>query len=535
MGNTSNGKIIRVNLDPQMKILNLLIVVLLLRSGAILGDDYYVNIQHGNDNNNGSYSHPWKTLDKVNSVSFEPGDRIFLRRGQVWRESLIIRSSGMKGNWIEYGAFGEGNNPLIKRTDTYSEWSRANASHKGYSKKRIWRGAIDGRSNYWGAMINGERIPNYKQKSRPAMETENVYFYSPPNKGVFYLRYNSDNPPSIEVGARRYGISIKEASYIRVTNIDVTGPGGGNKQKGNVKGLIEIVAGSTNIQVHDSTLTNSDSFGIWSDLTTKGISYNQLKSYNNRSTGIYNNATNGVIENCESYNNGLLLTDSGDMGGIGTQGSNILISNNNVYNNGNLHYEADFEVSIVGATGPIFVNDNFIHECGQGCLQVALGGHGTQIKNNIIRGYGTAIARPGSYGKYSGIRIGGGGGNEGAKNIVVQNNIITYGSNINGHSAISVTGQDSAGLVIDSNVIFNNSVNYISIHKKAQLGQFILSRNTYHSSTNKHWNFRGQVIQSLRQWQNTTGQDTFATTRKPKYINQSKQFKSKSDFKLVTE
>jgi len=56
---------------------------------------YYVDATNGNDSNNGiSGLTPWKTIAKVNASNFNPGDQILFKRGEVWREQLIVPSTG---------------------------------------------------------------------------------------------------------------------------------------------------------------------------------------------------------------------------------------------------------------------------------------------------------------------------------------------------------------------------------------------------------------------------------------------------------
>jgi hypothetical protein len=63
-------------------------------SGLVLGAAYYVDPSKGSDENNGlSETSPWKTLAKINSSKFAPGDVILLRRGAIWREQLNFPSS----------------------------------------------------------------------------------------------------------------------------------------------------------------------------------------------------------------------------------------------------------------------------------------------------------------------------------------------------------------------------------------------------------------------------------------------------------
>lgn len=68
----------------------------------------------GNDNNSGlSKLNPWKTLSKVNNFTFEPGDKIFFKRGGEWRESLFINKSGESAKPIIFDAYGRGKNPTF--------------------------------------------------------------------------------------------------------------------------------------------------------------------------------------------------------------------------------------------------------------------------------------------------------------------------------------------------------------------------------------------------------------------------------------
>jgi len=69
---------------------------------AIAKNIFYVDSRNGNDNNNGkSSSTAWKTLDKLNMIIFKAGDLIYLRRGQSFYGSLILKGSGKNGNPIQ--------------------------------------------------------------------------------------------------------------------------------------------------------------------------------------------------------------------------------------------------------------------------------------------------------------------------------------------------------------------------------------------------------------------------------------------------
>ncbi|MEE9349901.1 MAG: right-handed parallel beta-helix repeat-containing protein [Flavobacteriaceae bacterium] len=74
---------------------------------------YYVS-NTGNDSNLGTtINQAWLTINKVNSITFSPGDEILFNRGDTWNERLIIGDSGTDTQRIYYGAFGTGTKPTI--------------------------------------------------------------------------------------------------------------------------------------------------------------------------------------------------------------------------------------------------------------------------------------------------------------------------------------------------------------------------------------------------------------------------------------
>ncbi len=82
--------------------------------GNALGIEYYVDNMNGSDAYDGrSASRPWKSLDKIRTTLFTPGDIIHLRRGQVWRETMVMKSSGAPGSPVIVRAYGDGPDPVI--------------------------------------------------------------------------------------------------------------------------------------------------------------------------------------------------------------------------------------------------------------------------------------------------------------------------------------------------------------------------------------------------------------------------------------
>jgi hypothetical protein len=73
-----------------------------------------VNSAGGNDHNSGqSPDSPWKTLAKVNSTTFAPGDRILFKSGGTWTGQLWPKGSGTAENPIVIEKYGGDARPLI--------------------------------------------------------------------------------------------------------------------------------------------------------------------------------------------------------------------------------------------------------------------------------------------------------------------------------------------------------------------------------------------------------------------------------------
>jgi hypothetical protein len=90
------------------------VLLLFTLSGMAAGTTYYVSSSQGNDGNGGtSAAAAWQTLAKVNGQTFQPGDAILLRRGDVWNESLTPPSSGATWNPITFDAYGTGAPPNL--------------------------------------------------------------------------------------------------------------------------------------------------------------------------------------------------------------------------------------------------------------------------------------------------------------------------------------------------------------------------------------------------------------------------------------
>jgi len=104
----------------------------MLLSQPLCAATYYVR-NGGDDANTGlSDGQAWESVAKVNAQSFSPGDAVRFRRGDVWREKLMISSSGTSDRPITVGAYGSGPLPRISGGDVITGWSGSNPSSAAF-------------------------------------------------------------------------------------------------------------------------------------------------------------------------------------------------------------------------------------------------------------------------------------------------------------------------------------------------------------------------------------------------------------------
>lgn len=102
-------------------------IIFLLRifigTGQILPQTRYIDATNGNDLDDGiSPLTAWKTIEKINNVTFSPGDSILFKAGEKWYGVLKPKGSGEEGSPIVMDRFGSGPRPEIhgKGQDAYT-------------------------------------------------------------------------------------------------------------------------------------------------------------------------------------------------------------------------------------------------------------------------------------------------------------------------------------------------------------------------------------------------------------------------------
>jgi len=198
---------------------------------------YYVDSMNGRDSSDGlSPEKAWRTIEKANSAKLNPGDSVLFKRGGVWREQLIPQSGGEKGS-MTYGAYGEGNRPLLLGSVTRnkaSDWS-----HEGgniWATVPVALNADDLLSVDVGNLIlDNEESVGIKVWNEEDLDSQGKFWY---DEGNLVLKiYSETNPAAyysnIECALRRHIIDEGGKSYVIYENLALRyggahGIGGGN-------------------------------------------------------------------------------------------------------------------------------------------------------------------------------------------------------------------------------------------------------------------------------------------------------------------
>ena len=180
---------------------------------------YYVDATRGQDSNSGTAeTAPWKTISKVNGTTLAPGDFVLFKCGENWREELIIKSDGMGGNPITFGAYGVGDKPIITAADVVVNWA------KTFSRSNVWQTTRTTQTRI--VFFDG----NLGMESASLREIDREFeWYWQDN--ILYI-YSAADPrevythPGIDVGARNNAIVGHDRNYYTIDGLELRGANG---------------------------------------------------------------------------------------------------------------------------------------------------------------------------------------------------------------------------------------------------------------------------------------------------------------------
>lgn len=202
------------------------------------GGDYYVSNSTGSDNAPGiSPELPWKSLNKVNSVTLNPGDRILLKRGDMWRESLVFARSGEPNNPIVLTAYGTGTKPQINGSALLTGWTNYASGIYQVNYSGFCLGLLE------------DGVPISKASS--AALTDGSWYYDG-SASIYYRPASGTANDHVIESCRRNIIQMSALSYMSISDIEVYGAGG--------NGIMAV--NSSNLEIKDCAIKNNAGHGI---------------------------------------------------------------------------------------------------------------------------------------------------------------------------------------------------------------------------------------------------------------------------------
>jgi hypothetical protein len=353
------------------RVLTALVCVLSLSLGlsALAQTNYYVSQSGGDDGNAGTtQATPWKTLAKVSSVTFQPGDMILLKRGDVWNEPLYMHGSGKPGAYIELSAYGEGARPMIRRNNVKEDrclwWADAS-----YTKIRSLTVADAG----MGIVIAGASKSN---------SVEDCIAYN--IKGLYGTP--QDDAKSWGWQGKFWSVGIQAGNGGRVTDCEVWGGGGSG-----------LVLGDNHycerVFVHDQNCRKTSYCGA--DIQGGGVLRHSVFDASvywapkGTSLLMYKGATNAVIDSCIFRN--APNSKAHDQCAIDFEDSNdgVVVTHCVFENNAG----AAFEFLAIGVHNRIsrnveithckFIKNNWAHKFTPAEIEFPSGTSGTVVRDNV--------------------------------------------------------------------------------------------------------------------------------------------------------
>lgn len=93
---------------------------------------------------------PWKSLSKISSLTLSAGDSILLRKGDVWREPLVLKQSGVRFNPILVASYG---------TAAALPEIRGTIEVQGTSDGTLWSASIASGTSVGSVFLDGIPLP----------------------------------------------------------------------------------------------------------------------------------------------------------------------------------------------------------------------------------------------------------------------------------------------------------------------------------------------------------------------------------------
>lgn len=434
------------------KLVLLVLLISLMAACPAWALTYYVS-NSGNDSSSGtSDQSSWKSVKKVDSYSFAPGDKILFQCGGTWRELLEPIVSGTASNPILFGSYGAGAPPIISGSDLITSWT-------AYSGN-IYKASVSTQPNI--VYFNGVRgtvvsaISEVKAPDQYYWASGVLYTYSPGGApGTYYTS------PGVEAGDRKEVVFTNNQTYLTFNGLDI--------RDGNGLWFSNFVMGWDTVQgivVENCILQRGSGHGIYpsADSNAADFTIDHCTIKDNGQWGILvdNLFSRGQISNSIIAGNGWRsnLLDDNEYSGIEGYLGNLNIFGNEISNtapsgckNGGVvapdYCHGIYNNTTQASAAVANIYQNYIHDNNGG------GGIKTYGSAHI---YQNVIMK-----NQAGVYLAGGVGNNAVWN--VSDNLIANNNASNWQGGIFEDPQGFSGpepigrisLAISSNTLYNNS------------------------------------------------------------------------------
>lgn len=442
--------------------------------------NYYISTA-GNDENDGtSIASAWRTIAKVNSWSYKPGDAVFFEGGKTFIGSILLdgRAAGTEENPVVIGTYGNGR-ATIQAGYGYGV-KIVNAG--GFRVENlILAGSGACSSNGSGvAFIN--TFPENRKLEHICIRNIEAFGFG--RKSI--LSSSGEQVPEgcgIFVGGAAVDGSKSGFSHVRIENCSC--------HHNQYYGI--LITGYW--QDHPQTYANSDVYVGFCSLFDNEGDYEYL--HNHSGSGLLmEDVDGGLVEYCKAYSNGSLCraTTGGPCGIWAAVSNRVIIQHCESYKNNTQTYDGDgFDLD--GGTTNSILQYNYSHDNeGSGYLLYTYGGAPWRWSNNTVR-YCISINDATKNNYYGGITCRFGDEGKLSRGVQVYNNIIINQR----HTPFHAFGQNFEGGMVCNNIFISEEA--AIIHGEQVEDKYLFRNNCY-------WNEHGFLAdidgKEYRQWEEFT-------------------------------
>lgn len=327
-------------------IASLTLLAAAIGAGALNGNSsrtFYIDSRSGNDGLDGlSASSAWATLWKIEAAGLQPGDKVLLAKGALFRQTIRVVDSGSASAPITIGSYGSGAMPIVTGGSSCVTLTGSNVVVQGISAIGCsWAGfevsgandtikdsyasanaaAISVNPGATGAIIQGN---TFTQNTKMSVLTQ--------------------SPKDDDSGA--FGVLLR-SDYADVSHNTISGNYAFSYDYGHDGSAVEIFGGKNN-HVHHNTSIDNDTFAELGSAGTanNAFYYNVVRSGNEASAFLVTRGSGnfGPVTGTSAYNNSVSLTGSGSFGfACDSCSTSILSLRNNIISvNGTVGWTSAF-------------------------------------------------------------------------------------------------------------------------------------------------------------------------------------------------